>query len=478
MRSGMRFAVLAVLTGALLAVLPAVGSSTEPSPTVDAVNVGIYTHYWSPEHVSVNTGGTIAVRNLTLVAHGVEWVGGPATPGCSVGVPVGTTPVASGKEWSGTCTFTQAGTYTFYCTVHGPAMTETVTVTTPGAPTLTTGSASAVGQTAATLNGTVDPQGKATTYHFDYGTTTGYGKETGEESAGTGSTNEAVAVPVSSLAPGTIYHYKLVAKNEAGTTEGVDRTFTTLSPPGPPSAITGLASGLGETQATLNATVNPNGQATSFFFEWGTSSAYGQSTAELPAGEDHAGHAESATLTGLAVGAVYHFRVVAKNASGTVPGADRTFTTASPPAPETTPTTTVTTPAPVTGGSTTTATTPIVTPAPGPPIVGSPLLHSVQRGASVTGSLHVAATGAGGRLEVDVFAKGASITRAKRSSSVLVGRVVRSSVSAGTVSFSVKLSAKARSALRRHHGLVVSVKVTLIPVDGHTVSVTRSVLLR
>ena len=270
-----------------------------------------------------------------------------------------------------------------------------------------------------------------------------------------------------------------MAKNEAGTTEGLDRTFTTLSPPGLPSAVTGLASGLGETQATLNGTINPNGQATSFFFEWGASSVYGQSTEELPVGEDHAGHAENAPLTALAAGTVYHFRVVAKNASGTTPGADRTFTTTAPPAPEATPTTTVTTPAPVTGGSAmTTATTPIVTPAPGPPIVGSPSLHPGQRGTSVTGSLHVASTGAGGRLEVDVFAKDASITRAKRSSPVLVGRIVRSSIPAGTVSFSVKLDAKARSALRRHHGLVVSVKVTLTPADGPAVSVTRSVLLR
>jgi plastocyanin len=470
MRVGMRFAVLGALTAALLAILPAVGSSTEPSPIVDAVNVGIYTHYWSPEHVAVNTGATITVRDMTTVGHGVEWVGGPAIPGCSAGVPVGTTPLASGKEWNGTCTFTQAGTYTFYCTVHGPAMTETVTVTTPGAPTATTGAASSVGQTAATLNGTVNPEGKATTYHFAYGTTTGYGKETTEESAGAGSTGETVAIPVSSLTPGATYHYKLVAKNEAGTTEGVDRTLTTLTPPGPPSAITGLASALGATQATLDATVNPNGQATSFLFEWGTSSAYGQSTAELPAGEDHAGHAENATLTGLAAGAVYHFRVVAKNVSGTTHGADQTFTTSSSPTPEaiaTAPTTT--TPA--------LPATPILTPAPGPPIVGSPSLRPAQRGTSVAGSLDVAATGAGGRLEVDVFARGASIARAKRSSSVLVGRVVRSSVAAGTVRFSVKLDAMARRALRRRHSLALSVRIALTPPDGHTTSLTRRVLL-
>lgn len=476
MRFGMRCLFGAVVTAVLFAGLAAVGSSTETSPTVEAVNSLPYGHHWSPEHVAVNTGGGVTISNTTTTAHGVEWVGGPVIPACP-GVKVGNTPAASGTGWSGTCTFTQAGTYTFYCTVHGPEMTETVTVTTPGAPAATTGAASSVGLTGATLNGSVNPQGKASTYRFDYGTTTSYGKETAEESAGAGSANEAVAIPVGSLAPGTTYHYKLMAKNEAGTTEGGDRTFTTLSPPGPPSAVTGSASALGETEATLNGTVNPNGEATGFFFEWGTSGAYGHSTEELPAGEDHTGHAEAATLTGLAAGTVYHFRVVAKNASGTIPGADQTFATTSPPVPETT-TTTTSAPPPVTSGPTvTTSTTPVVTPAPSPPIVGSPSLRAAQRGTSVSGSLEVSANGAGGRLEVEVFAKGTAITRAKRSSSVLVGRVVRSSVLAGTVKFSVKLDAKARSALRRHHGLALSVRITFTSRGGHAVSVTRRVVL-
>ncbi len=123
--------------GAFVALLPAVASS-ETSPTVDAVNTGLYEHAWSPSSVSVGTGAAITIRNPTATPHGVDWVGGPATPVCSSGVPVGTTAAASGAEWSGTCTFAQAGTYTFYCTVHGPEMTETVTVSAGGATTTTT----------------------------------------------------------------------------------------------------------------------------------------------------------------------------------------------------------------------------------------------------------------------------------------------------------------------------------------------------
>lgn len=477
MRRGRRGLLLAAVAGVLLVLLPAAGSSTEPSATVDAVGTAAFS--WSPEEVAVSTGDAITIRNATAVPHGVKWVGGPATPGCS-GVPVSTGVPTSGTQWSGTCTFIQAGTYTFYCTVHGPSMGGTVTVATPGAPTVATGAASSIGQAAATLNGTVNPQGKATKYHFDYGPTTSYGQKTGEESAGEGSSDVPATIAIASLTPGTTYHYRLVAENAADTTEGVDRTFTTLTPPGAPSASTGLASALGETQATLNGTVNPNGQATKYRFEWGTSASYGQSTEELTvAGEDHSAHAESATATGLTAGTTYHFRVVAKNASGTVPGADQTFTTASPPAPETptTPTTTTPPPAVTPPAVTSPPPAPIVTPAPGSPFVGGPSLRASQRGTSVKGSLSVSTAGAGGRLEVDVFARSAAIARAK-ASPVPVGRFVRGAVAAGRVSFAVKLNAKARRALKRHRVLALSVRITLTAKDGHAVSVTRAVVLR
>ncbi len=477
MRHGGRWMLLAATTGMCMALLPAVGGGVEPSPTVDAVNGAPY-HSWSPASVEVGTGGAITIRNTTAIPHGVNWVGGPATPGCSAGVPVGTTAAASGTNWSGTCTFASAGTYTFYCTVHGAEMTGTVTVTTPGAPTLSTGEASAIGLTEATLHGSVNPQGKATTYQFDYGTTTAYGQKTNSESAGTGSTNVPAAAALSALTPGTTYHYRLVANNEAGTTTGGDRTFQTA---GAPSASTGVASALGETQATLNGTVNPNGQATEYRFEWGTSSSYGQSSEELKAGGDHLAHPESATVTGLVASTVYHFRVVAKNASGTVPGADMTFTTTSqpvsePPPTKTTPTTTTPTstqPPPVTIPTP----APIVTPAPGPAIVGAPSLRGAQRGTSVKGSLNVSAAGSGGRLEVDVFAKSASLARAK-AAPVLVGRYVRGAVSPGRVSFTVRLNAKARGALRRRHALALSVRVILAPRAGRATSVTRQVVLK
>ena len=71
------------------------------------------------------------------------------------------------------------------------------------APTATTGSASGVGRTAATLSGSVNPGGAITSWHFEYGTTTAYGLRSGGGDTTAGSDPEAVSVRVSGLSAGT-----------------------------------------------------------------------------------------------------------------------------------------------------------------------------------------------------------------------------------------------------------------------------------
>ncbi len=105
---------------------------------------------------------------------------------------------------------------------------------------------------------------------------------------------------------------------------------------------------------------------------------------------------------------------------------------------------------------------------------GAPTVHSSQRGTTVKGSLQVAKAGAGDRLEVDLIATTASLAKTGHKTQV-VGRFVSASVSAGQQSFSIKLNAKARKALKRHHRLALKVKITLTPGYGEAVSVTRSV---
>jgi plastocyanin len=151
MRKGMLVAALVALGGSAV-ILPAVAGS-EASPTVTAVNsTGIYVeqvHSWSPSRVSVGEGGSVTFSNPTTVPHGVDWISSPATPVCSGGVPVGTSEAASGTEWSGSCTFTAPGTYTFYCTVHKAAMSGTITVSAAAveSPPTTTSPSTPVGST-------------------------------------------------------------------------------------------------------------------------------------------------------------------------------------------------------------------------------------------------------------------------------------------------------------------------------------------
>jgi hypothetical protein len=144
----------------------------------------------------------------------------------------------------------------------------------------------------------------------------------------------------------------------------------------------------------------------------------------------------------------------------------------------TSPTTTTTTTTPTT--TTTTAPT-----TPSEPGYGSPLergskaleLPRSQRGSAVHGSIEVSQAGSGGRLEVGLFAAGASLAKAVHPVQVRVGRLVRSSLKAGSVSFSVPLTTKGKAALRRHRRLTLTVKITLTPLHGAAATTARGVLV-
>jgi plastocyanin len=112
---------------------------------------------------------------------------------------------------------------------------------------------------------------------------------------------------------------------------------------------------------------------------------------------------------------------------------------------------------------------------------GGLVIASSQHGGSVHGSVKISKSGAGGRLQVELLATSASLAKAKKhkhASSVSVGRMVRSGLRAGKVSFSVALSSKAKSAMRRHHRLAMTVKITVTPTHGEALSMSRSVTAR
>jgi N-acetylneuraminic acid mutarotase len=95
----------------------------------------------------------------------------------------------------------------------------------------------------------------------------------------------------------------------------------------PPVAATTSASGVGVSSATLNGTVVDETLSTAYF-QYGTSAAYGASTAHQSAGASINPRPVSAIASGLSPGTIYHFRIVAENSGGPSYGADQTFTTA------------------------------------------------------------------------------------------------------------------------------------------------------
>jgi hypothetical protein len=99
------------------------------------------------------------------------------------------------------------------------------------APTATTGGVTAITPSSATLHGTIDPNGTATNYVFQYGTTKLYGGQTPATGAGAGSKGVKVAAAITGLAPATTYHYRVVALRGSKVYPGADKTFKTKRQP-------------------------------------------------------------------------------------------------------------------------------------------------------------------------------------------------------------------------------------------------------
>lgn len=97
--------------------------------------------------------------------------------------------------------------------------------------------------------------------------------------------------------------------------------------PARPTATTEPATAVGQQSARLTGTVDPNERATTYFFEYGPTTAYGATTAELPAGDGDAPVSVAAEVGGLAPATRYHFRLVARNVRGVDRGRDRSLRT-------------------------------------------------------------------------------------------------------------------------------------------------------
>jgi hypothetical protein len=429
--------------------------------------------------VTIAAGASITFVDSKTAAN-LAWAG--TAPACEPGVPVA--PAAPRTGWEGKCAFATPGTYKFESStlfndgVDNYTRYEVLVEGTPKGET-TTGLVGS--QTEATLSGNVKPEGNAVSYHFVYGSASLGEHSSAPTSLGADFTSHSVSFPVAGLSPGTEYHFELIVGYGAGqTASGGSKSFTT-PPAAEPLASTLAASLVQETDAQLNGKVDPEGGAESeYFFEWGAGpgTSYEHATIAVSLPSDGAQHTVFATVTGLTPGSEYHFRLVAKNELGSVPGADLKFTTTTTPTKEPAQEAHASEPSATSGpsGGSSSAGSggppppgkPEAEPSSGP-LFKSIQLASTQHGGKVRGSLVVSAAGSGGWLQIELLVKGAAAP---------VGKLVRSALRPGKLAFALHLSSDGKAALRRDGRLSLTVKFTLTPPHGAAVAVTRTVAVR
>jgi hypothetical protein len=273
------------------------------------------------------------------------------TGATTVSPPEGTEPFPAGFEDHAAAVAVEAltpGTTYYYRlaatnasgTTHGPVQS----FTTVGPPLIEeTGAASAITRTGAHVKGgKLDPVGAAVTWYYRYIDQAGYEKgleEDPEDPYAKGGTSLPLghlpasyeAQPTSGaqlegLAPGTTYHFALVARSEAGEGIGPDASFTT-APPSPPHATTGAASAVTQTTANVAATLETGGLDTSWQLELSSSPGVWSTVASGSVRGEEPSATLGFALTGLAPGTAYSYRLLATNADGSADGGEAHFTT-------------------------------------------------------------------------------------------------------------------------------------------------------
>ncbi|MFL5883964.1 MAG: hypothetical protein ACJ77M_02740, partial [Thermoleophilaceae bacterium] len=228
----------------------------------------------------------------------------------------------------------------------------------------------------------------------------------------------------------------------------------------PPVAVTGESSGVSASGARTVGAVNGQGQSAGYHFEWGTTTAYGNSTPQVSSPADAQGHVVDSQLAGLAPSTTYHYRLVAHSHAGDSFGSDRTFTTAPAPPP----------PPPAEAAGSPSATGSL----PGAGVVTAPLTLTsamsrvqtlaalLRRGLQVRVGCSLACT-----VKVEVF-----IDATRKAARMRVGKVARRLARGRPATVRVKLGSRARRLLAtgRYRRLRVTVR-------AGSRSTTRSVRL-
>jgi phosphodiesterase/alkaline phosphatase D-like protein len=290
--------------------------------------------------------GELSPLNATVASEysfdynvGAECTGGSATTLASGGTGLGSEAVSSAVselEPSASYSVCLVSSNAFGFEV-GP--TSVHFATPPAAPTVV-GETAAVTPFEATLEAQVNPNNQETTYYFEYGTSpvlTGAATLKGTSPLSGYGAQTATAAVGHVLTPGMTYYYRAIAENVAHEKEeGTIETFTTPAVTAP-VVESESSSGVTPFAVTLEATVNPDYQATRCDFEYGTDPTLvnGTTIVACPAslGEDGGGVGTSVSVSGLSAETTYYFRVVASNVTGAEHGAIERFETTTAEAP-------------------------------------------------------------------------------------------------------------------------------------------------
>ncbi len=178
-----------------------------------------------------------------------QWLAGGAVLAGATGPTY--TPTAPGSYTCQVTATNQAGSTTQSSaplTVAAPAPAPTPTPPpVPAAPSVASSAPAVLGSTAAGFSGSVNPEGLATTAHFEYGLDARYSASAGvvydqstpAQSIGADFSSHVITASPTGLVPSAVYHVRLVAANSAGSVTGPDQTFTTKADPLPPAPVLG-----------------------------------------------------------------------------------------------------------------------------------------------------------------------------------------------------------------------------------------------
>ncbi len=213
--------------------VPSVTAGTTIGATIDSEAPLCGTQITSPGvwYSVIGTGGMMTVFTCGVTTYDSKL--SIFSGSCVSLVCVGGNDDACGLQSS--VSFTSVAGTEYLILVHGfggQTGNFTLTIEAGPIPILSTQAATSVATTSATLNGSVNTNGSDTTVTFEYGLDTNYGTTvTAAQSPLTDPIDASVSAPITSLTPGTTYHFRVVAQNTVGTTYGADVTFTTEAAP-------------------------------------------------------------------------------------------------------------------------------------------------------------------------------------------------------------------------------------------------------